>query len=75
MSDLYLEENDIGPLFRYYRLRGVKVRFLYSRNVNTGTTNGDLGFMYWVRNSSNTPTGTAVQNYLNANCAIRRLQY
>lgn len=76
LSNLFLEENDIGPLFRFYRLRGVKLRFLYAVNVAQAAGNtGQLGFMYFLRNQSATVTegGTNPSYFLNANCAIRRL--
>lgn len=75
MSDIYVEEGDIGPLFRFYRLRGVKIRFFYSMNASASNTQ-QLGWMYVVRNTSSTATGsgsTSPEWYLNANCAIRRL--
>lgn len=75
LSDIYVEENDIGPLFRFYRLRGVKIRFFYSQNQGI-SPNNQLGWLYVVRNTSSTGTAggsASPQWYLNANCAIRRL--
>lgn len=77
LSDVFLEENDIGPLFRFYRLRAVKLRFMYTVNVaQAAGNNGQLGWMYFLRNQSltNTQGGLSTPAYfLNANAAVRRL--
>lgn len=74
LTDLYVEENAIGPLFRFYKLKAVKVRFLYT--INQGTNASALGWLYFLRNQSVTVTtapGGSAGNFLNCNCAIRRL--
>lgn len=77
LSDLYLEENDIGPLFRFYRLRAVKLRFMYACNTASATGTTQLGWMYFLRNQSITVTQGGLTPgpayFLNANCAVRRL--
>lgn len=77
LNDLFLEEGDIGPLFRFYRLRAVKIRFIYTVNTaQAAGNNGHLGWMYFLRNQSLTTTQGGLSTpayFLNANCAIRRL--
>lgn len=77
LGDVYVEDLAIGPLFRFYRLRAVKLRFIYTVNSAAATgAQGQLGWMYFLRNQSITTTqgGLTGQGYfLNANCAIRRL--
>lgn len=71
LRDIYIEENDIGPLFRFYRFRGVKLRFLWTVNLASPTVQD--GVMYLVRNTSTYATGGGavdVRAFLNANARV-----
>lgn len=74
LNELFNEENDLGPLFRWYRIRGVKLRFMWTGGVVV-QPNTRYGFMYFLRNTSatNTQNGTSGFYFLNANPAVRRL--
>lgn len=76
ISDIYLEENDIGPLFRFYRLRSVKLRFLFTVNAATGqaASGGQMGWVYILGNQALQATPPTAAYYLNdSKVKIRRL--
>lgn len=76
LADLYLAENDIGALFRFYRFRSVKLRILFTVNAATGqsTSGGEMGWLLILGNQSVTPSPPNAAYYLNdSNVKIRRL--